>query len=462
MGRAAKGGSAKGDDLSLFRRAVEDDPELAPLAARMRPRRLDEVEGQEGILGPGKALRDAIESDRVPSLVLWGPPGSGKTTIARLVAEATRARFVPLSAVLAGVAEIRAIVKEAQDERSLRRRRTIVFVDEIHRFNRAQQDALLPHVEGGVITLIGATTENPSFSVNAALLSRLHVYRLNPLTREAVLRLLRRARDDDRRGLRAAGMAVDDEVLEAIADRAFGDARRGLNTIEVAAAFARSQGRDRVTLETLRAAEEAPTYRHDKSLDAHYDLASAFIKSLRGSDPDAAVYYLARMLEAGEDPLFLLRRMLIFASEDVGLADPAAIQRVVALDQAFQRVGLPEGVLPLTQAALYLALAPKSNSVLRAWHAARDEVQRSGPLEVPLRLRNAPTGPMKDWGYGDGYRYPHEEPGGVARGERYLPDGTGGVAVYEPGANPIEERALERLKRLGMWPPAHRGPGRPL
>lgn len=444
------------DDLALLRSAADGDPALQPLAARLRPRTLDEVEGQEGILGPGKALREAITRDRVPSMVLWGPPGSGKTTLARIIAEATRARFEPLSAVLAGVADLREVVRAAEEQRALHRRRTIVFIDEIHRFNRAQQDALLPHVEAGTITLIGATTENPSFAVNAALLSRLHVFRLEPLSRAAVLRVLDRAVRDERRGLRADGLDVAGDVLEAIADRAFGDARRALNTLETVAAFARARGRDRVTLDDLRAAEEAPTFRHDKSQDAHYDLASAFIKSLRGSDPDAAVYYLVRMVEAGDDPLFLLRRMLIFASEDVGLADPAAIQRIAALDQAFQRVGLPEGLLTLTQAALYLALAPKSNSVLGAMNGARAEVSRSGPLEVPLKLRNAPTGLMQDLGYGSGYRYPHDEPGHVARGERYLPDGAGAPAFYEPGDDAWEQRAVERLRQLGVWPPAHR------
>lgn len=434
-------------DLPLFERAVEDDPQFAPLAARLRPRTIDDVLGQDHLVGRGSALRDAIASDRVPSMLLWGPPGSGKTTLGRIVAESTRGRFVPLSAVLAGVADIREVIRAAEEERAVRRRRTILFIDEIHRFNRAQQDALLPHVERGVVTLIGATTENPSFSVNAALLSRLHVYRLNPLHRDVVLGILRKAVEATS-GSGAA--AFDDDLLEAVAERAYGDARRALNTFEVLAAFARSTGRDRVTMDVLRAAEEAPTFRHDKSLDAHYDLASAFIKSLRGSDPDAAAYYLVRMIEAGEDPLFLFRRMLIFASEDIGLADPAAVQRIVALDQSFQRVGMPEGVLPLTHAALYLALAPKSNSVLTTHQAARDEVQRSGPLEAPLRLRNAPTGPMKEWGYGEGYRYPHAEPGNVAPGETYLPDEIAGMRFYEPGDNQVERRVFERLVRLGV------------
>lgn len=434
-------------DFPLFDRTVDDDPDPAPLAARLRPGTLDGVLGQDELVGPGTALRDAIASDRVPSMLLWGPPGSGKTTIARIVAGSTRAAFVPLSAVLAGVADLREAIRAAEERRALERRRTIVFIDEIHRFNRAQQDALLPHVERGAIVLIGATTENPSFAVNAALLSRLHVYRLRPLGLDAILAILRRALSAPSG---APAVEFSEDAINAIANRAFGDARRALNTFEVVSAFCRSQGLGRVTIDVLRSAEEAPTYRHDRSQDAHYDLASALIKSLRGSDPDASTYYLARALEAGEDPLFLLRRLLIFASEDVGLADPAAVQRIVALDRAFRRIGLPEGVLPLTQATLYLALAPKSNSVLTTYDAAREEVKRSGPLEVPLRLRNAPTGPMKEWGYGDGYRYPHDEPNGVAVGERYLPEVIAGRRFYAPGDNPIEKRAAERLRRLGI------------
>ena len=445
-------GWGKGEFLDLYGAGSGNQP----LAARMRPRTIEEFFGQGEIVGPGRLLRRAIEADRLSSLILWGPPGTGKTSLAAVIARTTKSQFETINAVMAGVADLRKVVAAAQRRRQVSGQRTILLVDEIHRFNRAQQDALLPHVEAGTITLIGATTENPSFAVNAALLSRLHVFRLNPLDRDAVLRLLRRARDDAKAGLRQAGTDVDDDVLETIAERAYGDARRALNTLEVVAAYVRSRGAKRVAAADLRAAEEAPTFRHDKSQDAHYDLASAFIKSLRGSDPDAAVYYLVRMVEAGDDPLFLFRRMLIFASEDVGLADPAAIQRVTALDQSFQRIGMPEGLLPLTQAALYLAVAPKSNSVIATAHAARDEVKRTGPLEVPLRLRNAPTGLMKDLGYGDGYRYPHEEPGHVARGERYLPDGVTDGAFYAPGENLFEQRAVERLRQLGAWPPVHR------
>ncbi len=431
--------------MDLFDRAAASDPSGKPLAERMRPRRLEDFAGQEHVLGPGTALRRAIEADQVPSLILWGPPGIGKTTLARIVAQRTGAEFVAFSAVLGGVKEIREIVAAARDRRRLHRKRTILFVDEIHRFTKAQQDAFLPHVEDGTVTLIGATTENPSFEVIAALLSRCRVVTLRALTEEEVAALLDRALAAPE-GL-AGAVALSPEGREAIARYAYGDARRALNALEVAAAAVRLAGRDRIERADAEEALQTRTVLYDKAGEEHYNVVSAFIKSMRGSDPDAAVYYMVRMLEGGEDPRFVLRRMVIFASEDVGNADPQALQISVAALQAVELVGLPEGVLPMSQAAIYLALAPKANTVITAYGNARRLVKERGPLPVPLKLRNAPTKLMEGLGYGGGYRYPHNFEGHYVV-EEYLPDALRGERIVRLSESGLEKALGERLRAL--------------
>jgi putative ATPase len=429
----------------LFRAAAAKDPSLVPLPERMRPRTVDEIVGQPHILGPNTLLREAIETDQVPSLIFWGPPGSGKTTLARVIAAATRSELVALSAVDSGIKDIREAVSQAEQRLAEHRRRTLLFIDEIHRFNKAQQDALLPHVERGTVTLIGATTENPSFEVNSALLSRCRVFALRPLEEEDLRVLLERALLDGERGLKGAFVARP-EFLEHVAKHSSGDARRALSALEVAAARARAERRDVLDARDAEEALQQKTLLYDKSGDAHYDTISAFIKSLRGSDPDAAAYYLVRMLESGEEPRFLLRRMVIFAAEDIGNADPRALGVAVDALRAFELVGLPEGVLPMTQAAVFLATCPKSNTTLTTYSSARKAVQERGPLPVPLKLRNAPTPMMKAMGYSGGYRYPHNFTGNYVP-EDYLPDALRGERFYEPSGNGEEAEIRERLER---------------
>jgi len=448
---ARRSSQTRGDDAgpTLFEAAARRDPELraaVPLAERMRPQSLADVIGQAHLIGEGKLLARAIAADRVPSMILWGPPGAGKTTLARVVAESTRARFVPWSAVLSGLPELREIIGEARKARAYEGKRTILFVDEIHRFNKAQQDAFLPHVEDGTVTLIGATTENPSFAVNAPLLSRCKVFRLQGLSPEDLLAVLRRALLTPE-GL-AGAVRADEEALLAIVALAQGDARRALTTLEIAAAEVEQKGEDVVTREVVAGAGEQKTLLYDKSGEEHYNVVSAFIKSMRGSDPDASIYWLMRMVESGDDPSFLLRRMVIFASEDIGNADPRALEVAIAADAAFRRLGMPEGMYPLAHAALYLATAPKSNAVNLAWHKAQEAVRAHGALPVPMKLRNAVTKLMRAEGYGEGYRYAHDEEGGVAAGETYLPEELAGERFYEPTDRGYERAIAERLRRL--------------
>ena len=408
----------------------EAAPASSPLAERMRPRTLDEFLGQDQLLGPGRPLRQAIEQDRLQSLILWGPPGTGKTTLARLIATLTRAKFVSFSAVLSGIKEIRAVMNDAEETRRRRGTRTILFVDEIHRFNKAQQDAFLPRVEAGDIVLIGATTENPSFEVNAALLSRSKVYVLQPLDADAILTILRRALADTERGLGALGLEVDDEALTAMARYANGDARVALNLLEMSSGAA-AGGSRRVDAAMVAELAQSRSLLYDKTGEEHYNLISALHKSMRNSDPDAAVYWLARMLEAGEDPLYVARRLVRFASEDVGNADPQALTVAVAAKDAVHFIGMPEGNTALAQAAIYLAIAPKSNAVYRAYLDAAEAAMKESAEPVPLHLRNAPTRLMKQLDYGKGYKYAHDEPEGVADMD-CLPPAHRGRQFYKP------------------------------
>jgi len=435
--------------VDLFARAASKDRRGQPLAERMRPDSLAEYVGQEHLLGQGRWLRRALESKTLTSLILWGPPGTGKTTLGRLLAAEIGASFVALSAVMSGVKELREAMAEAGIRRDTRGERTLLFIDEIHRFNKAQQDALLPHVEAGTVILVGATTENPSFEVNAPLLSRAKVVVLKPLSREHLRAIIDRALGDPERGLGREPIDCPDEIRDQLATEARGDARRALSTLESAASIA-SAGEDGTRHVDRKALEEAlqkKTLVYDKGGDEHYMVVSAFIKSMRGSDPDAAVYWMARMLEAGEEPLFVLRRMVIFAAEDIGNADPNALRVAMAATDAVRFVGLPEGYLPMSQAAIYLAVAPKSNTSLTTYAAARADVEEHGALAVPMHLRNASTALGKSLGFGQGYQYPHNVEGHYVV-EDYLPEELRGRRYYEPSKSGRERDIGEYLAGL--------------
>ncbi len=420
----------------------------APLAARMRPRSLEEFIGQEHLVGPESALRRAIESDRVPSMILWGPPGSGKTTLAHVIAGLTSAHFEPISAVGSGVAQLRKSVAEAKERLGLQNQRTILFIDEIHRFNKAQQDVILPHVENGAITLIGATTENPSFEVIAPLLSRSRVFSLRQLTEEQVGALIKRALTVPERGLGDMNVELDGDALEFLANMCNGDARIALNTVEFAAHAARpdADGMRKITLGLVEDTMQRRAMLYDKSGAQHYDVISAFIKSVRGSHPDGALYWLARMIEAGEDPMFIARRLVILAAEDIGLADPAALSIAVAAQQAVHFIGMPEGRIPLAEATVYLATCPKSNSAYAALDRAMADVRNTSNAPVPLHLRNAVTDLMRKEGYGEGYRYAHDHADHYVEQE-FLPTPLRRRRYYEPSGQGAEREIEERLNR---------------
>jgi len=433
---------------TLFPDSPQKKAAPSPLAERMRPRTFDEFVGQEELLAPGKPLREAIERDLLQSIILWGPPGTGKTTLARIIADTTKAQFVAFSAVLAGIKEIRDVMTGAERLRKTTGRRTIVFIDEIHRFNKAQQDAFLPRVEAGDIVLIGATTENPSFEVNAALLSRSKVFVLRGLTTGEVTAILERALADPERGVSRDRVAIEPETLHAIAMYANGDARVALNLLELSVAAAPTvDGERRIDLARVEQTIQRRTLLYDKSGEEHYNLISALHKSMRNSDPDASVYWLARMVEAGEDPLYIARRLVRFASEDVGNADPQALTVAVAAKDAVHFIGMPEGNTALAQAALYLATAPKSNAVYEAYSMAAEDAHKDVAQPVPLHLRNAPTKLMKDLEYGKGYKYAHNEADAVAD-MSCLPSALEGRKYYDP-----KERGFEKeiKRRLDGW-----------
>lgn len=424
--------------MDLFEHAQRHDPGALPFAEAVRPSDFDGFFGQGQLTDAGRMLRDAVERDRVPSLILWGPPGTGKTTLARIIAGRCGHHFAPFSAVLGGVKDIRRIVAEARDRRRMYRRGTLLFIDEIHRFNKSQQDALLPHVEDGTVTLIGATTENPSFELNAALLSRARVVVLERLRPDALRQILARAAEHPVRQQRWPAVPIDPAALDALAELADGDARRALGAFELAL------DRGAVSVQTVSEAIDKKLLTYDKAGDGHYQAVSAFIKSMRGTDPDAAVYWMQRMIEAGEDPLFVLRRMVIFASEDVGLADPQALPLAMAAVNAFRFVGLPEGMFTLIHLATYLASAPKSNTVLTTLAAARTAVKQHGNLPVPRHLRPQVTRLQKQMARGAKYRYPHEFDGGYAP-QHYLPDALQGQVLFAPQAVGAEAAVKQRV-----------------
>jgi len=434
--------------MPLFNLPEEKElPHSMPLAARMRPRTFAEFIGQEHLVAEGRVFRKCIESDQLPSMILWGPPGSGKTTLAHIIASITKSHFSPLSAVSSGVADLRRIIDEAKERLKLSGQRTVLLIDEIHRFNKAQQDAVLPFVENGTVTLIGATTENPSFEVISALLSRCRVFRLNLLGDEEIKLIVERAIEDEERGLGKFKITLSEETLHHLVTMSNGDARVALSALEMAA-FATLADSEGQRLIDLPAVEEALQHRallYDKSGDQHYDLISALHKSLRGSDPDAALYWLGRMLEAGEDPLYIVRRLVRFASEDVGMADPQALMLAVAAQQAVHFVGLPEGNLALSEAVVYLATAPKSNSLYQAYSRVQEDIQHSRSEPVPLHLRNPVTDLMRQTGYGSGYKYAHDYPDHFVK-QQNLPPSLQGKRYYIPGDQGYEKEIAAKLK----------------
>lgn len=419
----------------------------APLATRMRPRTLDELVGQEHVVGQGTLLRRAIEADKLSSLILWGPPGTGKTTLARIIANSTKAHFAAVSAVTSGVADLRAAIKEAGDRLGMHGQRTVLFVDEIHRFNKGQQDAILPHVEDGTVILIGATTENPSFEVNSPLLSRSRVVVLRPLTDDQIRTLVVRALGDRERGLGDQNLSITGDALDLLVNFANGDARFALNTLEFAATGTGYGERPEITVALVREAAQRRAATYDKGGEDHFDTISALHKTLRGSDPDASLYWLARMLERGDDPLYVARRLVRFASEDVGLADPQALALAMAAQGAVHFLGLPEGALALAELTVYLALAPKSNAVYVAYKGAQADVAETRNDPVPLHLRNAATGLMKAEGYGRGYKYAHDHEGGVVA-QQNLPENLTGRRYYQPTDRGSEAELQNRLQRI--------------
>ena len=426
---------------------TKDLQQEAPLATRMRPMALHEFIGQEHIMGKGRVLRKAIETNQIPSIILWGPPGSGKTSLAYLIANTPDYQFYPISAVSAGVNDLRRIIEEVKELRKLYQKKSILFIDEIHRFNKAQQDSILPHVEDGTITLIGATTENPSFEVISPLISRSRVLRLNPLTEGELRIILLRALKDSLRGLGSADVELDDKALAHLIRMSTNDARIALNALELAALTTSpdDKGKRQITLATIEDAVQNRSLRYDKDGDEHFDIISALHKSMRGSDPDASLYWLARMLEAGEDPMYVARRLIRFASEDVGMADPQALVIAMAAQQAVHFIGMPEGNLALAEATVYMATAPKSNSLYQAYSRVREEIKKGKIEPVPLHLRNAVTPLMKDMGYGEDYKYAHDYPDNFVE-QQNLPDSLQNKRFYTPSEQGFEKEVVDRLK----------------